>query len=153
MSRGKYFTYIGISDDFHDRDWVKCCVDVLENDPEVSAVWSIHQEISEDGHPGRVAWPEYLAARHVPPQKRDFLPFWLACRHDFEITAIFRRDVFEICYPKNIPAEKYRFAPSYALNYNFNTKGYLPFSCPISASTRACTRASARRKTTMSSML
>jgi len=130
MSSGKYFTYLCISDGFHDRDWIKSCVDVLEQDPEVSAVWSIHQEISEEGHLGRVAWPEYLSGKHTPPQKRDFLAFWFACRQDFEITAIFRREVFEICYPRNTLDEKYRFAPSYALNYNFKTRGYLPFFLP-----------------------
>lgn len=129
MSRGEYFTYICISDGFLDRNWIKSCVAVLERDSEVSAVWSVHQEISEDGHLGRVAWPEYLG-RHAPPQKRDFLAFWLACRHDFEITAIYRRNVFEACYPRNTLDEKYRFAPSYALNYNFNTKGYLPYFLP-----------------------
>lgn len=129
MSSGEYFTYICISDGFLDKKWIESCVAVLEGDPEVSAVWSVHQEISEDGHLGRVAWPEYLG-RHAPPQKRDFLAFWLACRHDFEITAIYRRNVFESCYPKDSPDEPYRLAPSYALNYRFNTQGYLPFFLP-----------------------
>lgn len=130
MSSGEYFTYICISDGFLDREWLASCVEVLERDLEVSAVWSVLQEISEEGHLGRVAWPEYLG-RHAPPQKRDFLAFWLACRHDFEITAIYRRNVFEDCYPRNTLDEKYRFAPSYALNYNFNTKGYLPHFLPL----------------------
>lgn len=123
MSRGQYFTCLAISDGFLDPDWLKKCVEVLDSDIEVSAVWGIHQEMTEDGHYGAVPWPQYLK-KEPPPQKSDFLPFWLACRHDIEAAAIFRRDVFERCYPRNEPQERYRYFPHCGLNYNLNTMGY-----------------------------
>jgi len=132
ISKGQYFTHICISDGFSDKDWLKKSVEVLDSDSEVSAVWGIHQEISEDGHLGKVAWPEYLGS-YPPPQKMDFLPFWFANRKDIEIAAIFRRNVFEECYARNELDEKYRFSLQCALNYNFNTRGYLPYFLPYLA--------------------
>lgn len=132
MSKGQYFTYICISDGFSDKNWLKKSVEVLDSDSEVSAVWGIHQEISENGHLGKVAWPEYLGS-YPPPQKMDFLPFWLACRQDIEIATIFRRNVFEKCYPKNEIDEIHRFSPHCALNYNFHTRGYMAYFLPYLA--------------------
>lgn len=129
MANGEYITYLSISDGFLDRMWFEKCVDILERDPEVSAVWGVYQEMSEDGHLGQVAFQEFL--KECPPQKMEFLPFWLIYRQDIESNAIFRRNVFETCFTRNDPNDPYRFFPHCGLNYRFNTLGYLPYFLPL----------------------
>ena len=128
MARGNYFGLLAISDLYADKDWFAECVRILDQDIEVSAVWGMHQAISEEGHAGAVPWSDYFQIQ--PPQKMDFLPFWLAKRHDLESNAIFRTDIFKSSYPKNLEDEPYRYFSHCGLNYRFNTKGYLPYFLP-----------------------
>lgn len=129
MSRGEYIIYLAISDGISDPNWFKRAVDVLDMDPQVSWVWGINQAKSEDGHLGRVAWPEYL--QYPPPQKMDWFPFWLALRQCQETNAIFRRHLFEKYFPKNDPDEPYRYSASLGFNLRLNTMGYMPYFLPI----------------------
>jgi glycosyltransferase involved in cell wall biosynthesis len=131
MSRGEYIIYLSISDGILDENWFKRGVEVLDTDNEVSSVWGLSQSKSEDGHLGRVFWVEYL--ENHPPQKMDFFPFWLSNGHGIESNAIFRRDVFEICFPKNRPDEPYKYFATVGFNYKLNTLGYLPYFLPIIA--------------------
>ncbi len=129
IARGEYITFLAVSDGIYDKDWFKRSVEVLNTDYQVSAVWGLCQVISEEGHLGKVFFPEYL--ENHPPQKMDWLPFWLSNGHGFESNAVYRRNVFEICFPKNHPDELYRYHPTMGFNYQLNTRGYLPYFLPI----------------------
>ncbi len=129
MSRGEYIIYLAISDGILDPNWFKKAVEILDSDPEVSWVWGISQAKSEDGHLGRLVWPEYL--QHAPPQKREWFPFWLALKQMQETNAIFRRSVFEKYFPKNDPDEPYRFHATLGFILKLNTMGYMPYFLPI----------------------
>src|SRR5687768_5116166 len=49
MARGKYVIQCCISDGFLDRDWFAKAVRYLEAHPECALVWSLPQQMSEDG--------------------------------------------------------------------------------------------------------
>ncbi|MFC1811228.1 glycosyltransferase [Thermodesulfobacteriota bacterium] len=129
MARGEYLGLLAISDGIYDKDWFKRSVEVLDTDNQLSAVWGLSQVISEEGHLGKVFFPEYLESH--PPQKMDFLSLWLSNGHGLECNAVYRRNVFDICFPKNHPDEPYRFHPTLGFNYQLNTRGYLPYFIPI----------------------
>ena len=129
MSTGEYIVYLCVSDGMVDRDWFRKSVEVLERDPQVSHVWGLPQYMMEDGQMGKLCFAEFL--EHPPPQKTDFLSFWLATGHGFESNAVFRRSVFEACHPRNVVDERYRLHATLGFNYNLNTLGYLPFFLPV----------------------
>ena len=129
MSTGEYIVYLCVSDGMVDRDWFRKSVEVLERDPQVSHVWGLPQYMMEDGQMGKLCFAEFL--EHPPPQKTDFLAYWLATGHGFESNAVFRRNVYEECQPKNVVGERYRLHATLGFNYNLNTRGYLPFFLPV----------------------
>ncbi|MBU1256003.1 glycosyltransferase [Patescibacteria group bacterium] len=129
LSRGDYIIYLAVSDGISDSNWFSRAAAILDKDPEISWVWGINQAKSEDGHLGKIAWPEYL--QNPPPQKMAWFPFWLATGQGQETNACFRRTVFEHLFPKNNPAEPYRFFPTLGFNYRLNSMGYMPYFLPI----------------------
>ena len=129
MAKGEYIIFLAISDGIYDKDWFKKSVEILDTDNQVSAVWGLSQAISEKGHHGKVSCSVYL--ENHPPQKMDWFPLWLSNGHGFESNAVYRRNVFEVCFPKNHPDELYRYHPTLGFNYQLHTKGYLPYFLPI----------------------
>jgi glycosyltransferase involved in cell wall biosynthesis len=134
MARGELIMLCCVSDGYLDRNWFRKCVEVLENDTEVSLVYGLAQHMSEDGTLGKIVCPTLLT--DCPPQKTDFFPFWLGtfalCP---ESTFCVRADVFKRCFPKYEPSGC--FLENHALlsfNYNFNINGYLPYFLPVVAS-------------------
>lgn len=129
MSSGKYIVFLCISDGFVDTNWLKKATAILDLDEEISHVWGLPQSMSEDGKLGKLWHADFFES--PPPQKKGFLPFWLATGEGIECNAIFRRDIFETYYPKNQPSEVYRFVPGLGFNYYLNTQGFLPYFLPI----------------------
>lgn len=134
MARGEYIMISSVSDKYLDRNWFQKCVEVLDNDPEVSLVYGLAQCMSEDGTLGKIVCSNFF--NHPPPQKMGFFPFWLGtfslCP---ESTFCVRADVFKRCFPK-YETSGY-FLQNHALlsfNYNFNVNGYLPYYLPVVAS-------------------
>ncbi len=134
MTRGEYIMFCCVSDGYLYRDWFGKCVEILDNDPEVSLVYGLAQRMGEDGTLGKINRPNF--SNHPPQQKMDFFPFWLGtffvCP---ESTFCVRADVFKECFPKYEPTGS--FLQNHALlsfNYNFNIKGYLPYFLPVVAS-------------------
>ena len=128
MSRGAYIILLAISDGLVDRHWLRRCAETLDADLDISWVWGLPQNMTEDSRIAKLWFAEFL--EKDPPQKMDFLPFWLATRYLVESNACFRRSVFEACFPQNKKEEPYRFHASLGLNYELNTRGYLPFFIP-----------------------
>ena len=133
ISKGEYIIQCCVSDGFLNKDWFKKCVEILEADDEISLVWGFPQYMTEDGYLGKISYPEFFD--DPPPQKMDFLPFWLATGFWFpEGNYCIRREVFDICFPKTDSAEiADRANPALPFNYNFNTRGYLSYFLPIIA--------------------
>lgn len=131
MSSGEYIVFLCVSDGFVDTNWLKKATEILDLDGQVSHVWGLPQSMSEDGKLGKL-WHADLF-EYPPPQKTNFLPFWLATGEGIECNAVFRRHLFEAYYSKNTFDDAYRFAPTLGLNYRLNTQGYLPYFLPIIA--------------------
>lgn len=129
MSSGEYIVFLCVSDGLIDSNWLKRAAEILDKDKQVSHVWGLSQYMSEDGHLGNVGFAEFF--EYPPPQKMDFLPFWLTTGHGVECNAVFRRHLFEAYHPRNTVDEPYRFAPIFGFNYQLNTRGYLPYFLPM----------------------
>ncbi len=134
MARGKYIMVCCASDGYMDEDWFGKCVEILDNNPDVSLVWGMPQNIKEDGTPIKVIFSNY--SKTQPPQKADFFPLWLSTSFVLpENTFCVRADVCKKCFPKFEPSGY--FLQNYAFlsfNYNFNVNGYLPYFLPVVAS-------------------
>lgn len=125
IARGKYIMTCAISDGFLDRNWLKQCVEVLESDPDVSLVWGFPQNLTEDGLLGIVSYPQLHHTK--PPQKYEWISYWLkTCFWLPEGNICVRREVFDRCFPAFEGFPPYR-DPWLEFNFNFNSKGYLPY--------------------------
>lgn len=130
MAVGEYIMLICISDWYSDCDWFKKCVQVLDNDPEISMVYGHGKAVTIDGvliDSSRQDLPN-----RPPPSKMDFLPFWLGtfslC---LELGWCVRAEVFKKCFPKFETSDY--FLQNHAIfgfNYNFNVNGYLSCFLP-----------------------
>jgi len=129
MSSGEYIVFLCVSDGFVDTNWLKKATEILDRDDEISHVWGLPQSMFEDGKLGKLWHADFF--EYPPPQKTGFLPFWLATGEGIECNAVFRRNIFEACYPKNKPDEAYRFVPGLGFNYYINTQGFLPYFLPV----------------------
>ncbi|MHC4664676.1 MAG: glycosyltransferase [Planctomycetota bacterium] len=135
MARGEYIMFICVSDEYLDRDWFGKCVEILDNDPEVSLVYGLNQHIMEDGTLER--------ARNFnlsQLQKMDFFPFWLGTFSLFpEMTYCVRADIFRKCLPKYEPDGRFlQNHPIFGFLYNFHVNGYLSYFLPVIASRARC---------------
>ncbi len=134
MATGEYIMLTCISDGYLDKNWFQKCVDLLNSNPDVSLVYGMPEHRREDGSFVKVVFSDLM--NNPPPQKEDFLPFWLGtCFVYPENTFCVRASVFKECFPKFEPDGC--FLQNHALlafNYNFNAKGYLPYFLPIVAS-------------------
>jgi glycosyltransferase involved in cell wall biosynthesis len=133
MCRGDYIFQCCVSDGFLDRKWFETCVGLLEKDRDISMVYGFPQYMTEDGHLGRIAYSEFF--NQPPPQKEEFLPFWLATKFMFpEGNYCVRREVFIDCYPRLDSCDFFDVVhPFLKFVYNFNIKGYLSFFVPLIA--------------------
>ena len=73
MSCGEYIMFSCISDGYLDQDWFQKCVEVMDNDSQVSLVYGLAQCMNEDGKLGKIVFSNFL--KQLPPQKQHFLPF------------------------------------------------------------------------------
>ena len=132
MAQGEYIMFICTSDGYLDADWFKKCVQVLDNDPEVSMVYGHGKPIHEDGTPMGSLRLDFIK-RH-PPCKEDFFTFWLGtfslC---YEETWCVRSEVFRKCFPKPAYGQNVsdlQVHSVYGFNYSFNANGYLSVFLP-----------------------
>ncbi len=133
MACGEYIMLICISDWYSDSDWFKKCVEVLDNDPEISMVYGHGKAVTKDEV--LIDSPRQNFSKFPPPSKMEFFPFWLGtftlC---LELTWCVRADVFKKCFPE-FETSGY-FLQNHAIfgfNYNFNVNGYLSSFLPYYA--------------------
>lgn len=126
MARGKYIMICMTSDGYLNKDWLKLCAEALERDENVSLVWGFSRWL-EDGKLTDTAFPHFHNAK--TPQKFDWFSYWLMTGETFPNgNFCIHKKIFQLCnpYPKN----KTPGRELLALNYHFNTKGYLPYNIP-----------------------
>jgi len=132
MVKGEYVIQCCTSDGFLNKDWFRTCVEILDADKEISMVWGLPQYMREDGNLEKISSPEYFS--DLPPQKKDFLGFWLATGHVmYEGNQCTRRDVYIKCYPAGFKFARFKDNIHFDFAYNFMTSGYLPYLVPVIA--------------------
>jgi len=130
MARGEYIMLTCTSDGYLDPDWFKKCVEVLDDNPEISMVYGHGKPIRENGT--FMESPRMDFVKRPPPSKEEFFIFWLGtfslC---FELTWCVRADVFRKCFPKyEVNGHFLQMHTVFAFNYNFNINGYLSLFLP-----------------------
>jgi len=134
MCRGEYIMLCCVSDGYLDRDWFKKCIEFLDNNQDISLVYGLAQQMTEDDVLGKVVCSTFI--NQMPPQKMDFLPFWLGTYLLYsESTYCVRARVYKECFFKYDETGIFlENDPVLSFNYNFNVKGYLPHFIPVVAS-------------------
>ena len=132
MARGQYIIQCCVSDGFLDPNWFRKCVEVLEKDEEVSLVWGFAQTMSEEGELLNVSFQDFFA--DPPPQKRDFLAFWLVRGFPLpEGNYCARSEVIRAWFPDMRSSGWFRTCPHLGFMYRFVTEGYSPYFIPVVA--------------------
>ncbi|MGE3978835.1 MAG: glycosyltransferase [Nitrospira sp.] len=132
MARGQYIIQCCVSDGFLDPNWFRKCVEVLEKDDEVSLVWGFAQTMSEEGDLLNVCFQDFFA--DPPPQKRDFLAFWLVSGFPLpEGNYCVRTKVIQTSFPDTRSSGWFRTCPHLGFLYKFFTEGYSPYFIPVVA--------------------
>ncbi len=133
IARGDYIMVMCVSDKYLSPTWFRRCVEALDADPEVSLVWGVAVNMNMDGDINAVWSPWWLD--RSPPQKKEFLPFWLATNAYLpELNYCVRREVYLKCFPRETPTDLMSIHnPFLGMLLNFNIHGYLPYFLPIIA--------------------
>jgi len=138
FAQGSYIMNCSISDGYLDKEWFQKCIDILDNDNEVSLVWGLQQYKNEDGLLGDCG--DILCSQFykvMPPQKTEFIYYWLVtCFVLPEQNFCVRKNIFNECFPQydNLNDEDRKTDSWLEFNYNFNTRGYLSYFIQTKAS-------------------
>ncbi len=107
IAKGDYIIMLPTSDGILDEDWLSKCVNILENDNEVSLVWGLVQYVDGNNllvnslhHPQlwNIKSPDYIDC----PQKENWFDYWKQNKPwGFEISMVVRRDIFIECYSQS----------------------------------------------------
>jgi glycosyltransferase involved in cell wall biosynthesis len=126
MAKGEYIMLCCISDGYLNKNWFNKCIDVLENNPEISLVWGIDQNMLEDGTLDKIVCNAWFNG--PPPSGKEYIYYWLKHKNLFhERDMCVRKKVIKECYPSMDEVSKlgqgigfFEFANA------FNFAGYLP---------------------------
>jgi len=141
-STGDYVMLMPISDCYNGMSWFQRCVEILDENEDISLVHGKSMEFNEnyDTNISSVTNINF-------PSGKSFLPFWFARFFLYgELTYCVRRKVYKKCISTKLPGEdtfmkkqnagesKYAFFnPDMKFSYNFNRFGYLSYFIPIVA--------------------
>lgn len=133
LARGEYVMTCCVSDGYLDTDWFQKCLDVLDNEENISLVWGLPQYVNEQGKLGGVSFPQFYKAG--APQGEEFFYYWLASGFWLpEGNFCVRRRVIDECFPRFTQEAFDTLEPWLEFNYNFQSKGYMPRFLPVVAS-------------------
>jgi glycosyltransferase involved in cell wall biosynthesis len=128
IAQGDYIMNCSISDGYLDKHWFQRCIDVLNDDNEVSLVWGLQQYKNEDGSLGDIIYSRFC--KLMPPQKTDFIYYWLSIFFVLpEQNFCVRKEILNKCFPQddNLEDKNRNTDPWLEFIYNFNTRGYVPY--------------------------
>ncbi len=132
IAGGEYILYLRMGDGYLNHDWFNTCVEVLENNPDVSLVWGLSQYLLEDGAFGRIVDAHFF--KNSPSQGKEFIYYWLKKKILFpEGNFCVRKKVLEECFQFHDSKASDEREAWLAFNYRFNISGYLPYFVPIVA--------------------
>lgn len=132
MAKGEYVMLCCISDGYLDKNWFKKCVDVLDNQHEISLVWGIDQNMLEDGTLHQIVFNSWF--QNPLPSGTNYFHYWVengTLFHERDLCV--RKYVIEKCFPPfdiNMVGKESAFL---TFIYNFNIFGYLSYFIPTLA--------------------
>jgi len=128
MAKGEYITLCCISDGYLDKNWLKKCVEVLDNRSEISLVWGIDQNMLENGTLYSIDCNSWF--EDPPPNEKDYVYYWLQNGTLFhERNLCVRKNVIEECFQcGDVHGDGF-----WRFSYNFNKQGYVPYFIPALA--------------------
>jgi glycosyltransferase involved in cell wall biosynthesis len=126
IAKGDYVIMSCTSDGLLSEDWLKTCVEIMDNDPEISLVWGLPQYLSEDGFLGPVSYIDSHFKNFEPPQKFEYFEYWKQTKFWLpEGNFCVRKKIYDECFPKDDFNKT--IEPCLEFNYNFNSRGYLAY--------------------------
>ena len=132
MARGRYIIQCCVSDGFLDPNWFKNVLTCLKRMMKCRLVWGFAQTMSEEGDLLNVSFQDFLA--DPPPQKQDFLAFWLISGFPLpEGNYCVRSEMIRAWFPDSRASGWCRTCPHLGFMYKFFTEGYSPYFIPVVA--------------------
>lgn len=132
MARGEYIIQCCVSDGFLDKHWFRKCAEMLDRNMETALVWGFPQYMSEEGDLLNVAFQDFFS--DPPPQKKEFLSFWLATGFCLpEGNYCVRSEVLKRHFPDAQSESHFRVHCHLGFMYRFVTQGYGPYFVPVVA--------------------
>jgi len=131
-ARGEYIFCCRMGDGYLNQNWFNTCVEVLENNPDISLVWGLSQYMLDGDGLGRI--PDAHFIDNPPSQKKYFLYYWLRKKVLLpERNFCVRRRVLEECFPFSDAETRAERDAWSSFNYGFNVLGYQPYFVPTIA--------------------
>ena len=122
---GDFVLFLCSSDGFLDDDYLRRCVQIMDDDVEVSLVWGIPVRCDEDGSNHQAFGLHPATIEHY--QKDGWILLWLATGTDVpDFNMCVRRPVLRSCMTPYLPGTRVTDKFQEFL-YNFNTRGYMPY--------------------------
>lgn len=128
MARGEYIFYCPVGYGYFNQDWFNTCVEVLENNPDISLVWGLSKNISKDN--------EKVLSNPLT-QGKNFIYYWLKKKILFsQANFCVRKKTLEDCFMLDESKVSDEHKEWVSFCYRFNTSGYLPYFVPVAADYR-----------------
>lgn len=132
MARGEYIMQCAISDGYANKDWVKMCIDTLDNNKDISLVWGFPGRLTEDSRLTAIARPQFHY--NAPPKEEKFFNYWLMSYFVYpEGNLCVRKSVMEKCYPTLDELNNNNMLDWLEFSFRFNRLGYIAKNIPVMA--------------------
>lgn len=126
--RGKYLVIATTSDYICSHSWAERAITALENDTELSMVWSSGIHIFENG------WFEgiygYRFFKSPPPAKKEYLSYWMNDDYIPELGSMISAKVYRECILDFINKKNDITFFTTHFRYEFTARGYLQMYIP-----------------------
>lgn len=132
MARGEYVMQCAISDGYANKNWVKMCIDTLDNNKDISLVWGFPGRLAEDSKLSAIARPQFHY--NAPPKEEKFFNYWLMSYFIYpEGNLCARKSVMEKCYPTLDELNNNNMLDWLEFSFRFNRLGYIAKNIPVMA--------------------
>ena len=133
LARGEYIMQCCVSDCYATKEWIRKCVEILDNNKDVSLVWGSLRCMNEDGKLTIIPHPYSEFQYSGAPEKQEMFNYWLNTKFAFpEANLCVRKNVALKCYPSVEDCKK-NILDWLEFSYRFNSLGYISMYIPILA--------------------
>ncbi len=132
MAKGQYIMQCAISDGYANKDWIKMCIETLDENKDISLVWGFPGRLTEDSKLVAIARSQFHY--DAPPNEEKFFNYWLTSYFVYpEGNLCVRKNVMEKCYPTLDNINNDNILDWLEFSFRFNKFGYVAKCIPIMA--------------------